>query len=315
MISPFAESLTVGDVAAVRNAAKADLHSHSYFGAPIEVVERWLGRSLQRPPSQLDGLQGMAEYAAKALDPYLFHREAFEFTACAAVRHAVDDGVVLLEMSFDIRASRHYSDGLSGFTRFIHSLVGQFYDHIELRPELGFSRAAALNEELMELVSDAITSGAFRSIDMYGNEHDCDPELVQEIYGKAHANGLKRKAHVGEFGNAGEVKRTVEVLQLDAVQHGIGASESVEVMNWLADNRIRLNVCPTSNVMLGAAADYATHPIRHLYDHGIQVTLNTDDLMIFGQTVSDEYLNLYRSRAFTADELDGIRAASIEARD
>ena len=315
MTSPFAESLTVGDVATVRKAAKADLHSHSYFAAPIEVVERWLGHSLQQPPSQLDGLQGMAEYAAKALDPYLFHREAFEFTARAAVQHAIDDGVVLLDMSFDIRASRHYSNGLSGFTRFIQSLVGQFHDHVELRPELGFSRAAALNGEIMELVSDAVTAGVFRSIDMYGNEHDCDPALVQEIYGEARANGLTCKAHVGEFGSADEVRRTVEVLQLDEVQHGIGASESVDVMRWLADNRIRLHVCPTSNVKLGAAADYATHPIRRLYDYGVQVTLNTDDLMIFGQTVSDEYLNLYRSGAFTADQLDGIRAASIEVRD
>ena len=256
----------------------------------------------------------MAEYAARALDPYLFHRGAFEFTARAAVQHAIDDGVVLLEMSFDIRASRHYSDGLSGFTRFIQSLLTQYLAHVELRPEVGFSRAAALNPELMELVSDAITSGVFRSIDMYGNERDCDPALVQGIYSKARSKGLTCKAHVGEFGGADEVRRTVEVLQLDEVQHGIGASESVDVMKWLADNRIRLNVCPTSNVKLGAAADYATHPIRRLYDYGILVTLNTDDLMIFGQTVSDEYVNLYRSGALTADELDGIRAASIQVR-
>ena len=48
---------------------------------------------------------------------------------------------------------------------------------------------------------------------------------------------MKLKAHVGEFGGADEVKRTVEVLQLDEVQHGIAAAESTAVMNWLADNR------------------------------------------------------------------------------
>ena len=78
-------------------------------------------------------------------------------------------------------------------------------------------------------------------------------------------------------------------------------------MNWLADNRIRLNVCPTSNVMLGAVADLESHPIRALYDHGVDVTINTDDLMIFGQSVSDEYLNLYRAGVFTGDELEEIR--------
>ena len=74
--------------------------------------------------------------------------------------------------------------------------------------------------------------------------------------------GMKLKAHVGEFGGADEVKRTVEVLQLNEVQHGIAAAESTAVMNWLADSRIRLNICPTSNVMLGAVADLESHPIR-----------------------------------------------------
>ena len=315
MVSSFAESLAAGDAVAVRRAPKADLHSHAYFGAPIEAVEHWLGHSINRPPAQLDGLQGMTQYAANSIDPYLFHLEAFEFTACAAVRHAIDDGVVLLEMSFDVRASRHYPDGLDGFTKFIGSLAMQFRDRVDLRPELGFSRAAASDRELMELVVDAISSNVFQSIDMYGNQNDCDPTLVQGIYWQAHSAGMTLKAHVGEFSGADEVKTTVEVLQLNEVQHGIAASESVEVMKWLADNRIRLHICPTSNVKLGAAADYATHPIRSLYDHGVEITVNTDDLMIFGQSVSDEYLNLHRSGVLTADELDAIRVASIEARD
>ena len=109
------------------------------------------------------------------------------------------------------------------------------------------------------------------------------------------------------------MKRTAEILQLDEVQHGIAAAESTAVMNWLADNRIRLNICPTSNVMLGAVADLKSHPIRRLYDHGVEVTINTDDLMIFGQSVSDEYLNLCRAGVFTPDELEEIRLGSLRS--
>ena len=65
--------------------------------------------------------------------------------------------------------------------------------------------------------------------------------------------------------------------------------------------------------MLGAAADLASHPIRALYDHGVDVTINTDDLMIFGQSVSDEYLNLYRAGVFTGDELEEIRLGSLRS--
>ena len=311
MSSAFAEALAAGDIAAVRRAAKADLHSHSYFAAPIAEVEQWLGRAIDRPPPRMDGLDGMRAYSRQAIGPYMDNWTAFEFVAGAAVRHARNDGVVLLETSFDIWAVRHHPDGLRGLTALAASLASQFRGQVDVRPEVGFSRSYVSKDDLMTSVWETIESGVFRSIDMYAFEDDCAPEAVQDLYEHARSHGLKLKAHVGEFGGADEVKRTVEVLQLDEVQHGIAAAESTPVMNWLADHRMRLNVCPTSNVMLGAVADLASHPIRALYDHGVDVTINTDDLMIFGQSVSDEYLNLYRAGVFTADELEEIRIRSL----
>ena len=311
MSSAFAEALVAGDIAAIRRAAKADLHSHSYFAAPVAEVERWLGHAVDRPPPRMDGLDGMRAYSRRAIDPYMDNWTAFEFVADAAVRHAQMDGVVLLETSIDIWAVRHHPDGLRGVAAFAASLESQFRGQVVCRPDVGFSRSFVSKDQLMSSLSEAIETGVFRSIDMYAYEHDCEPEAVRWIYDKARSFGMKLKAHVGEFGGADEVKRTVEVLQLDEVQHGIAAADSTAVMNWLADNEIRLNVCPTSNVMLGAVADLASHPIRVLYDHGVNVTINTDDLMIFGQSVSDEYLNLYRAGVFAADELEEIRIRSL----
>ena len=313
MSNSFPDALSAGDVTAVRTAPKADLHSHLNFAAPIAEVERWLGRAIARPPPKMDGLHGMRAYAGQAIDPYMDNWTAFEFVARAAVNHARSDGVVLLETSFDIWAVRHHGDGLRGLTAFATSLEKQFRGQVDFRPELRFSRSYVSKDQLMSSLSEGIETGIFRSIDMYAYEHDCDAESVRWIYEKARTRGMKLKAHVGEFGGADDVKRTVEVLELDEVQHGIAAAESTDVMNWLADNRIRLNVCPTSNVMLGAVADLASHPIRALYDHGVDVTINTDDLMIFGQSVSDEYLNLYRAGVFTPDELEEIRLGSLRS--
>ena len=311
MSSAFAEALAAGDTAAIRSTAKADLHSHLYFAASVADVERWLGHAVERPPPRMEGLDGMREYARRAINPYMDNWTAFEFVADAAVRHAQSDGVVLLETSIDIWAVRHHPEGLRGVVAFAASLESQFRGQVDFRPEVGFSRSFVSKDQLMSSLSEAIEAGVFRSIDMYAHEHDCEPEAVRWIYEKARSHGMKLKAHVGEFGGADEVKRTVEILQLDEVQHGIGAAESAAVMHWLADNRIRLNVCPTSNVVLGAVADLKSHPIRVLYDHGVDVTINTDDLMIFGQSVSDEYLNLYRAGVFTAEELEEIRIRSL----
>ena len=114
-------------------------------------------------------------------------------------------------------------------------------------------------------------------------------------------------AHAGEYGTAESVREAIELLELQQVQHGIGAAMSTEIMKWIAENNILLNVCPTSNVALGRAESIRKHPIRKLFDHGVKVTINTDDLLVFGQSVSEEYLNLYREGVFSADELEQIR--------
>ena len=64
--------------------------------------------------------------------------------------------------------------------------------------------------------------------------------------------------------------------------------------------------------MLGSVSSLASHPIRVLVDHGVEVTINTDDPMIFGQSVSQEYLNLFDAGVLSADELDSIRVKSIK---
>ena len=57
---------------------------------------------------------------------------------------------------------------------------------------------------------------------------------------------------------------------------------------------------------------YATHPIKQLYDNGIKVTINTDDLLIFNATVSDEYLKLFNCGLMTGKELNDIRMTGLQ---
>ena len=307
----FVEALSTDNLSAIMTIPKADLHCHALFGTRLENVERWLGHPLTEPPSKMDGLEGMLAYAREFLHPHFRCRRGFEFVATSAVRDAIRDGVVIFEMSFDIRIAQFYPDGLTGLCLFIENLVDCHRMQINLRPELGFPRTSADNREHVELAHHAIELGTFHSLDLYDDEAACSPEAVKPLYAKARDAGMKLKAHVGEFGGAAEIRKAVELLKLDEVQHGIGAAASEEVMHWLAENDIQLNVCPTSNVMLDAVSELAVHPIRVLYDNGVRVSVNTDDLMIFGQSVSDEYRNLYRAGVFSAQELEEIRRASL----
>lgn len=117
---------------------------------------------------------------------------------------------------------------------------------------------------------------------------------------------------MGEWGTADDVLRAVETLELDEVQHGIAAAASPAVMRALATAGVRLNVCPTSNLKLGRVATLAEHPIRRLYDAGVRVSVNTDDPLIFGASLSEEFLALYRAGVMTAAELDEIRLGALD---
>jgi adenosine deaminase len=55
------------------------------------------------------------------------------------------------------------------------------------------------------------------------------------------------------------------------------------------------------------------HPIRILYDHGVKVTVNSDDVILFGQSVSQEFLNLYQSGCLNADALEEIRGNGLSS--
>ena len=311
MPANFVNALSGDDLPALKRAPKVDLHCHAFFSTRRRNLEKRLGRTLAPPPPKMNKLGGMHVYATEVLDPHLRDRETIEFVVESALRDAIEDGVVVMEMSFDIRRTANYADGLAGVRKHVEALRDRHHPQIDLRPELGIPRQIAASPELMSLANQALELDLFLSIDLYDHQAACAPEAVETLYAKARAAGMKLKAHVGEFGGAAEIRRTVELLELDELQHGIAAAESVEVMRWLAANRIRLNVCPTSNVMLDAVSHLAAHPIRLLYDNGVPVTINTDDPMIFDQSVSDEYRNLYRAGVFSAPELDGIRRASL----
>ncbi len=307
----FVEALSTDNLTAIKAAPKTDVHCHAFFSARRESVERWVGHPLTKPPLKMKGVEGMMAYADAVLAPHIKHREGFEFVAASAMNDAIQDGVVMLEMSFDIRLAEFYSGGITELCAFIEALVERYRAQADLRPELGFSRGNADDPKLTALAHEAVELGFFQSIDLYSRQEVCPPEVMKPLFEKARDAGMKLKAHVGEFEDAEEIRRTVEVLDLDEVQHGIAAAESVEIMRWLSEHQIQLNVCPTSNLMLDGVSDLASHPIRVLFDNGVPVTINTDDLMIFGQSVSEEYRNLYQAGVFSAEELDDIRRASL----
>ena len=139
-------------------------------------------------------------------------------------------------------------------------------------------------------------------------------ETFLPLYRKAEEYHLTKIMHVGESGSAEDVIRAVSILGLNEIHHGIHAALSNEAMHLLADQQIQLNICPSSNVLLGYADSFKEHQIKILYENGVNVTINTDDLLIFGSSIENEYLLLYRAGALNAMQLNEIRENGLRSR-
>lgn len=81
----------------------------------------------------------------------------------------------------------------------------------------------------------------------------------------------------------------------------------------IRDNRIALEACPTSNLQTGAAKDYATHPIDLLRRLGFRITLNTDNRLVSGTTMSQEYQHMVDAFGYGPEVFEKFTVAAVES--
>lgn len=148
-------------------------------------------------------------------------------------------------------------------------------------------------------------------IGLGGDEKKFSAALFGESFALAKADGLHVVAHAGEVDGAQSVRDAIEVLGAERIGHGIRSIDDPELIALLAERRIPLEVCPTSNRRTGACAPELIHPLAELDAAGVVVTLDVDDPAMFGCTLLDEYELV--ERELGSDVLLRIARNGIEA--
>lgn len=305
-------SLHMTAVSEFLKCPKTDAHNHLNLGMRYDSYVPWAGFYIPNFPRIFNGLDEMHELIATYTRPRCVTEQDVEDLLCLSVQDAIDDGVTILEGSIDIGFVRHSDNNVERFIALVDRVEKKFHNKIDFRPELGMGKTFGI-ELIQEWAPECMKSGIFKSIDLYGPEVEEGIEDFKNIYQLAAQLGLKKKAHVGEFSDAQSVKKFCEFFELDEVQHGIGAAKDEKIMQFLKDNNIRLNVCPTSNVMLSAVPTMEEHPIKTLYEAGVKVTIATDDLLFFNKTVSEECVQLVDHGVLTKAQVFDILDQSVKA--
>ena len=289
---------------------KIDAHNHLNLGMHYSSYMNWSGIIIPNFPRSMAGLDDMHDIIAKYTRPRCQTEDDVTNLIDMSIKDAIADGVTVLEGSIDISFMDHFHEKNDRFLLMVSDFVSKYADQIELRPELGLGKTFN-KEKIAKWAPDLLQSGVFKSIDLYGPEIEEGIEEFKYIYELATKLGIKKKAHVGEFSDSHSVQRFVEYFELQEVQHGIGAVQDEKVLRFLAKNKIRCNVCPQSNVVLGAVPSLAKHPIKKMIDAGIPITVGTDDLLFFDLTVSQQIYNLVAEKVITEADADRILKTGV----
>ena len=308
----FADALIRGDLAAVRSCPKADLHNHFVLGGSREYLRAKTGKDIRPLSKPIHSMDEMHAWYARNLGADFETAEGRRMLIRASFFQAKADGITVLEIGEDVWGLGAFFHGnIQELVEAFETAHREIAPEIELRLQIGLSRHCDI-AYLEDCLSQFWGCSAFYSIDLYGDELAQPIENFRSIYQRAKSEGLRLKAHVGEWGTAADVRHAVECLELDEVQHGIAAAEDPSVIRFLADHHIRLNITPSSNFLLGRVENLQNHPIAKLYHSGVNVTINSDDVLIFDSEVSKEYLRLYQCGCLRAEELDEIRKNGLK---
>lgn len=169
---------------------------------------------------------------------------------------------------------------------------------------------------LQAVIDDLENWDELAGVDLHGHESTPTENWTAPRWARLRAAGKITKCHAGEFDGAARVREAIEQLGVTRVQHGVRAIEDPEVVALAAERGVTFDTCPISNVKLGVFSGHAAHSLRALMAAGVNCTVSTDDPLVFGNTLADEYRALAVEGGFTRAELGAVaragwRAASV----
>jgi aminodeoxyfutalosine deaminase len=170
----------------------------------------------------------------------------------------------------------------------------------------------AAAEETLRIALEEQPAGLI-SFGLGGPEVGVPRPQFKPYFDKARAAGLHSVPHAGETTGPETIWDALRDLGAERIGHGIAAARDPQLMAYLAEHGIPLEVCPTSNVRTRAVPTIDEHPLPVLVAAGVPVTINSDDPPMFGTTLEEEYAVAARLLGLDAAGVAGLARAAVHA--
>lgn len=155
--------------------------------------------------------------------------------------------------------------------------------------------------------------GRIAGVGLDSTERGNPPEKFVRLFAAAGDAGLKRVAHAGEEGPADYVRDSIDILQVDRIDHGNAVLNDPALAARVAEAGLALTVCPLSNLKLCVVPDMTAHPLGRMLEAGLRATVNSDDPSYFGGYIADNFVAVAEALGLDRAALVTLARNSIEA--
>ena len=182
---------------------------------------------------------------------------------------------------------------------------------INFIPDIARENPSSQNK-VVDFVINGFQEGIFIGMGIGGMEVGFPPSLFVETFKKAQQSGLRTVAHAGEIVGPESIRGAVKDLNVDRIGHGITCLTDNNLVDYLRDNKVPMEISPWSNYRTGAVKPDSMHPIRSMIEKGLCCTVNSDDPSMFSTSLTNEYL-LLASQGFSWSEILQLNRNAVKA--
>lgn len=319
----------------LRKLPKTDLHCHLDGSLRLETILELADTQKVKLPASNEDELAKAVFMGQPCDSLSRYLEAFGVTLSVlqsaeglfrtAYELGIDaaaEGVKLLEVRFS--PLLHTQQGLE-VTTIIETVAEGLR---QAKRETGLMSGLILcgirnisPEASMRLAELAVAykNKCVVGFDLAGEEYNYPAKDHREAFYLIRNNNVNCTCHAGEAYGPQSIHQAIHVCGTHRIGHGVRLREDGELLNYVNDHRIPLEICPSSNVQTGAVASLHAHPLKLYYDFGLRVTINTDNRLITNTTVSNEMWLAYEHLGFDLHDLrevtlNGFKSAFVHYR-
>jgi adenosine deaminase/aminodeoxyfutalosine deaminase len=307
----------------VRGLPKAELHLHLEGAVePETVVELARNHKQQLDLEQVRELYRYTDFTGfllcfREITQYLQTPDDYELITYRLLQRLAAENVkhaeVYVAVGVCLWRGREFAEIFQGLER------GRLRGERDFKVSLYWIFDAVRHfgpEKAMDVAKCAVQSqpcGSVIGFGIGGDERRAGPELFAEAYAYAARHGLRLTCHAGETNGPDSVWIALQTLRSERIGHGLSCWRDRELLAYLVERQVPLEISLSSNLRTGCIRALAQHPVKTYFDLGLLVTLNTDDPAMFETSISREYQIAQETFGFRDEQLKQLARNSFRA--